>query len=334
MFKVTRALLCILIILAVMAGCTQDVPTSSTSTGGSSIKTEDITVGFSIKNMHSPFYIAVEQAMQDLAVEKGFEIISVNAGGDAAKQQSDIEDLVSRKVDILIVDSQDPEAIVAISKNVAANNIPMVLINTSVNPTATYVTLIQSDNMAIGRMVGDWAASNMRGEIKIGLLSGNPGNMVGYNRRSGFIQGLTERQLESSNHTNFSVLTQGWGNWSIEDGLSAAEDMLVAAPDINFIFAENDSMAMGAVTAIRNAGKEGQITVAGIDGMKDALKLVQDGAYGASGLNSPTELARMGVETALDYLAGNRDIPKLINTTPGLVHSGNVDQYYDPNSSF
>ena len=333
MFKITRTLLCVLIILTVIAGCTQTVPTSGTN-AGVSLKTEDITVGFSIKNMHSPYYIAVEQAMQDLAVEKGFKIISVNAGGDVAKQQADIEDLVSRKVDILIVDSQDPEAIVAISKNVAANNIPMVLINTSVNPTATYVTLIQSDNMAIGRMVGDWAGSNMRGEVKIGLLSGNPGNMVGYNRRHGFIQGLTERQLENSNRTNFSVLTQGWGSWSIEGGLSAAEDMLVAAPDINFIFAENDSMAMGAVTAIRNAGKEGQITVTGIDGMKDALKLIQDGTYGASGLNSPTELARMGVETALSYLAGNRDIPKLINTTPGLVDSGNVGQYYDPNSSF
>ena len=301
---------------------------------GSSDAAEKFTVGFSIKTMHSPYYIAVEQAMQDLAVEKGFNIISVNAGADVAKQQADIEDMIAKGVDVLIVDSQDPIAIIAISRNIAAAGIPLFLLNTTVDPSATYVTLIQSNNVAIGSLVGEWLGDNVSGEIRIGLLSGNPGNMVGYGRRSGFFQGLAETQLQRTNTTNYRVLTQGWGGWSAEGGLKAAEDMLVTAPDINVIFAENDSMALGAVTAIKNAGKEGKITVLGIDGQREALALIKQGTYGASGLNSPTELAKTGVETALSYLAGDRNKPSLIHTTPSVISAANVDQYYDPDKPF
>ena len=295
---------------------------------------EGLVIGFSIKTMHSPYYIAMEQTMQDLSVEYGFELISVNAGADMVKQQADIEDLIAKGVDLLIVDSQDPIAIIAISKNVAEAGIPLFLLNTTVDPSAVYVTLVQSNNMNIGSLVGEWVGDNVSGEIRIGLLSGNAGNMVGYGRRSGFFQGLAESQLIKTNTTNFRVLTQGWGGWSAEGGLAAAEDMLTAAPDINVVFAENDSMALGAVTAIKNAGKEGEITVVGIDGQREALELIKEGVYGATGLNSPIELARTTVDIALRYHAGERGFPSLIHTTPSVISAANVDQYYDPDIPF
>jgi len=301
---------------------------------GSSDAAEKFTVGFSIKTMHSPYYKAMEQTMQNLSKEKGFELISVNAGFDAAKQQADIENLIAKGVDVLIVDSQDPFAIIAISKNVATAGIPLFLLNTAVDPSAAYITLVQSDNVAIGSKVGEWIGDNVAGEVRIGLLSGNPGNMVGYERRSGFFQGLAEVQLIKANTTNFRVLTQGWGHWSVESGFAAAEDMLVAAPDINVIFAENDSMALGAVIAIRNAGKEGQIKVAGIDGQREALALIKEGAYSASGLDSPIELAKTTVDIALRYMAGERGFPALIHITPYVITAANVEQYYDPEVPF
>jgi len=299
-----------------------------------SASAEALTVGFSIKNMHSPYYIAVEQTMQDLSKEKGFDIISVNAGGDMVKQQADIEDLISRGVDVLIVDSQDPIAFIATSKIVTASGIPLFLMNTTVDPSAEYITLVQSNNETIGEMLGQWAGDNISGEIRIGLLSGNPGNPVGFGRRSGFFKGLAEAQLIRTNTTNFRVVTQGWGNWSAEAGLEAAEDMLVTAPDINVIFAENDSMAMGAITAIKNADKEGQITVIGVDGLSDALKLIIEGTYGATGLNSPFELARTTVDIALRYMDGERGFPSLIHTVPDVISSANVNEYYNPDVPF
>jgi len=323
MYKKVSVLLCVLMTMCLIAGV-----------AGNAAAEEKITVGFSIKTMHSPYYIAMEKTMQDLSKEKGFNLISVNAGADMVKQQADIEDLIARGVDVLIVDSQDPIGIIAVSRNVAAAGIPLFLLNTTVDPSAQYITLVQSNNVAIGSMVGEWIGNNVAGEIRIGLLSGNPGNMVGYGRRSGFFQGLAEAQLIKTNTTNFRVLTQGWGGWAAEGGLKAAEDMLVAAPDINVIFAENDSMALGAVTAVKNAGKEGKITIVGIDGQREALALIKEGTYGATGLNSPIELARTTVDIALRYLAGERGFPALVNTTPACVSRTNVNEYYNPDVPF
>jgi ribose transport system substrate-binding protein len=202
--------------------------------------------------------------------------------------------------------------------------------NATVDPASIFVTLIQSNNTGLGSAVGEWVADQMNEDIRIGLLAGNPGNMVGFARRTGFIMGLTERQLERFNSTNFLVRTMGWGNWSAELGMEAAEDMLVAAPDINVIFAENDGMAMGAIMAVRNAGRQGEVLVVGIDGMRDALEMIEEGVYGATGVNSPIELVRMSMRIMVDYMTGvNRNVPPLINTTPGMVHAGNVAVSWD-----
>lgn len=302
--------------------------------GAAAVRGDGLLVGFSIKHMNNPYMIAMEQTMQDLARDRGFDLISINANADPVKQQADVEDLIARGVDLLIVDMEHPIAAITISQIVAASGIPMFLLNTSVDPATQKVTLVQSNNALIGQMVGEWVGNTVSGEVRIGLLSGNPGNMVGLARRSGFIQGLAETQLMRFNSTNYRVLTQGWGGWSVEGGLTAAEDMLVAAPDINVIFAENDAKALGAITAVRNAGREGQILVVAVDGQREALVAIQEGTIHATGLNSPFELTRTVVDIALRYNSGERAFPSLVHTTPSVIHSGNVAQYFDPNLAF
>jgi len=302
--------------------------------GGAAARGDGLLVGFSIKHLNNPYMMAMYSTMQDLSRERGFDLISIDAGADPVKQQADIEDLIARGVDLLIVDSEHPNAAITISQIVAASGIPMFLLNTSVDPATQFVSLVQSDNARIGSLVGEWIGNNVTGEVRIGLLSGNPGNMVGLARRSGFIQGLAETQLMRFNSTNYRVLTQGWGAWSVEGGLTATEDMLVAAPDINVIFAENDAKALGAITAVRNAGREGQILIVGVDGQREALLAIQDGTLHATGLNSPFELTRTVVDIALRYMGGERGFPSLVHTTPSVIHSGNVAQYFDPNMAF
>ena len=291
---------------------------------------QDLVVGFSIKNMHNPYLIAMNRTMEEQRDALGFQLRTLNAGGDAAQQQMDVEDLIAGGVDVIVMDSQDPVAAIAISQYIASHNIPLFLMNATVDPQSIFVTLVQSNNVGLGTAVGEWVADQVSGDVRVGLLAGNPGNMVGYARRTGFITGLAERQLERFNSTNFLVRTMGWGNWSAEIGMEAAEDMLVAAPDINVIFAENDAMAMGAITAVRNAGREGDVLIVGVDGMRDALELIEEGVYGATGVNSPIELVRLTMGIVVDYMNGtNRSIPSLINTTPGMVHLGNVAQSWD-----
>jgi len=290
----------------------------------------DFMVGFAIKNQHNAYLIAMEATMQEQAANFGYELVVLNAGGDAAQQQEDVETLITMGADVIVMDSQDPVASIAISEYVAEHNIPLFFMNATPHSDCIRVTLVQSNNTLLGVGVGEWVADQINGDIKIGLLAGNTGNMTGYARRTGFITGLTERQLELNNSTNFIVRTMGWGNWSAEVALEAAEDMITAAPDINVIFAENDAMAFGAITAVRNAGLEGQVLIVGVDGQREALERIEAGEYGATGVNSPIELVRMAMQIMVDYMTGeNRNIPAIVNTTPGLVHAGNVSDSWD-----
>jgi ribose transport system substrate-binding protein len=281
--------------------------------------------------MHNPYLIAMNRTMDEMAEHFGYELITINAGGDATQQLMDVEDLIALGVDVIVMDAQDPVAAIAKGEMIANAGIPLFLLNASVDPATIFVTIVQSNNTGLGVAVGEWVADQMAGtDIRVGLLAGNPGNMTGYARRTGFIIGMAERQLELFNSTNFLVQTKGWGNWSAEIGMTSAEDMLVAAPDINVIFAENDAMAMGAITAVRNAGREGEVLIVGVDGMWDALELIEEGLYGATGVNSPIELVRMAMQIMVDYMTGvERNIPNIINTTPGLVHAGNVADSWD-----
>ena len=347
--RILALILAMVMVVGFLAACTDDTEEQATTAqGGDTTATApaavapaagehaviadvtDLVVGFSIKNMHNPYLIAMNATMEEQAEYFGYELITLNAGGDAVQQQMDVEDLIAMDVDVIVMDAQDPVATIAISEYIASHNIPLFLLNASVDPASIFVTIVQSNNTGLGSAVGEWVADQVDGDIRIGLLAGNPGNMTGFARRTGFIQGLTERQLERFNSTNFTVQTMGWGNWSAEVGMEAAEDMLVAAPDLNVIFAENDAMAMGVLTAVRNAGREGEVLVVGIDGMRDALELIEDGTYGATGVNSPIELVRMAMAIMVDYMTGvNRNIPSQIHTTPGMVYAGNVDESWD-----
>ena len=113
------------------------------------------------------------------------------------------------------------------------------------------------------------------------------------------------------------------------------EDILVAHPEINVLLTENDSMALGAMKAIQEAGKEEQIlVVAAADGQKEALELIKTGEYGATGLNDPALVARTAVDVGIRYLQGETNIPKITYTPPAVITRENVDQFYNPDADF
>src|SRR6201999_1000798 len=115
-------------------------------------------------------------------------------------------------------------------------------------------------------------------------------------RRLGVITGLMDGLLTDYGLADVDIVGQGWGQWTTDGGLKAMEDLLTAHPDINVVLGENDSMVLGARKALQAAGRlKGILLVAAADGQKEALQLIQQGEYGATGLNSPTILARMAV---------------------------------------
>lgn len=326
--------------------------------------TEQVVIGFSQYTLGAPYFVEIVAAAKEEAEARGAKFISIDAQDDINKQLADVEDLLARGIDVLILNAKDPVGAVPAVKAAYEAGVPVIEVDSSIDPSAPVVTTIQSNNDENGKLVGQWLAEQFNGaNIKAALISGAQGNPVGETRRCGVFAGVVfgqlkalgneismdeaseyaanvEEQLMSTGRAkieeaNFEIVSQGWGNWAHEGGLNAMEDILVANPDINVLITENDSMALGALEAIKAANKEGQILiVAAADGQKEALELIKEGKYGATGMNNPTVIGKTAVDVAYQILDGKTDWPEIYYTPPVAITKENVEQYYDPNSGF
>lgn len=297
---------------------------------------DKIKVGISMKVLNAPYFAAAMESAKARATELGEDVIVADAQGKMQKQISDVEDLVTRGIKVLIIDPADPKALVNAVNAATAAGVKVVVIDSSLDPKANYLTLVQSSNRENGSLVGQWVVDTMGDKpLKIALISGEKGNPVGKERRDGVLEGIMEAQLAKTGKVNVQVVGQGWGNWSDEGGLKAMEDLLVANKDINMVLGENDSMVLGARRAIESANRQGITLVAAADGQKEALALIKDGKYGATALNDPALVARTAVDIGVKAAAGQAvNVPKISYTPSAVIDKSNVDKFYNPKAIF
>jgi ribose transport system substrate-binding protein len=297
----------------------------------------DCKIGVAMYTLSAPYFAAQQAAAIDQGKKAGCEVTTSDGQNDMGKQISDVEDMVAKGVNLLILNPRDPEGLVGAANAATKAGVKVVVMDSSINTKADIITQVRSSNDQNGFLVGQWLAKKMQGKpVKIILLSGSQGNEVGRDRRLGVFRGLVEGQLVNDGKASFEVLGQGWGNWATEDGLKAAEDLLQAHPDVTVLLAENDSMALGGMKALQAAGKTDVLVLAAADGQKEALALIKDGKYGATGLNDPDLVARTAVDIGLKALKGDlpADFPKLNLTTPAVITQENVDKFYRKDAVF
>lgn len=298
----------------------------------------DCKIGISMKTLDAPYFAAQDVSAKKRAEEIGCTVIASDAQNDLNKQVSDVEDMVAQGIGALIINPRDSQGLVPAVNAATAAGVKVFVIDSTLDPSADFVTLVQSSNMQNGMLVGGWIADNTKGkDLKIALLSGDQGNEVGQERRLGVLAGLLEGQLRNGGSAKFEVVGQGWGLWNNEGGLKAMEDILTAHPDVNVVLGENDSMVLGARKALEAANKlDDVLLVAAADGQKEALEMIKDGKYGATGLNDPALVAATAVDLAKKAIDEElpASTPKITYTTPVAITKGNVEQYYKPDAVF
>ncbi|WP_163536331.1 substrate-binding domain-containing protein [Gracilibacillus sp. YIM 98692] len=317
---------------------------------------EQIDIGFAIKTQDSPYFVSLVEQIEQLGEAEGWNVDVLDANGDTTKESNNISTFISQGKDLIFVDAIEPSAVVSSIDRAAEAGIPVINLDSGVDEEANDVTTVYSDNEQNGRLVGlEYAEKMSDEEIKAIILSGAKGNVAGKERRTGLFTGIIEGktgiseeeaweealafddELLSSGQAkheeaNFSVVGQGWGNWTEELGLSEAEDLITANQDLTTVLGENDQMVFGAITALENAGIEGVDMVAAADGAHEAFDLIKEGEYFATGLNSPTLVAEKGVEIAKEILVDGEDpkgYPEVTLTEPAAITEENVDEYYD-----
>ena len=293
-------------------------------------------IGFSNRTLNGAFFNGLTEYMKIYAKKNGYEIITTDATGNMNKQISDVEDMFSQGIDILVLNPQDPAAGVNIAKKAAAKKIPVIDLDSDISLDAPVLTRVMANNAVNNKMLGEYTVK-MFGDKPINavLISGNQGSLVGASRRDNYMAGVMEEQLRLYGHTNFTVLMQGWGNWDQQGGLKAMEDALVAHGDkINLVYSEMDDMALGAIRALKAAGKLKNVTVVAHDGYKKGLESIKAGELKATASNNPKALAEKVMEVIKEYKAGKTKFPEYEFITPILITKDTVDKYYDKDSIY
>jgi len=289
----------------------------------------ELTIGIVTLQMRAPYFIGMVRAIEAAAAEYGnIRTIVADAEGDVAAVDAAIEDLIAQRVDGLIMNISPIETLPGPMEAINEAGIPVVLVNRRFRGTG-YDSWVGVDNQSTGAGIGEVIVDTMRGRGNLLMIRGGPeDNTIGNARRDGVLS-----QVEP---TNIEVLFgPEFGGWTEDGGFSLMEDMLAKHPEIDAVFAENDSMALGALKAITDAGRADDIKIFGFDGQRAALQLISEGTnFIATGLNSPTLIGQMGFNHLMAVIAGAERINIDTVFPVTVITQDNVMQYYNPESVF
>ena len=249
-------------------------------------------IGFSVSTLNNPFFVTLTEGARKAATENNVELVVVDAGDDAAKQTSDIEDLVSRNVGVLIVNPVDSDAVAPAVKSAMSQGIKVIAVDRGVNGVDVDCQ-IASDNVAGARMATEYLMDLVGEGAKVAELQGVPGASATIDRGAGFHQ-VADQSLQ--------VAASQTANFNRAEGMTVMENILQSDGTIKGVFAHNDEMALGAVEAVAASGKD--IKIVGFDATDDAQKAVKDGKMAATVAQKPDKMGETAIGTAVKILAG------------------------------
>ena len=295
-----------------LAGCT--VPGQGGATAQAVAK-GSIKIGYSGATQQSPFYVALGDAAQAQAAARGEKYYSADANGDVTKQNNDVQDLITRGINVLIIDPVDPTGITPALAAAKAAGIKVVTVDRPVTTGA--VSFVGRDNKAMGKLVGQQAVKSLgTAGGKIIEIQGDAGGAVAKDRGDGFAEGVASQ-------SNISVVAGPYCNYVRSQAVTAMQNLLQANPDVKAVYAENDDMAMGALQVLQENNRT-DVKVFGIDGLMQAVKSISTGdQYVATASNDPKTEGSLAVDTAITVAQG-KSVPTFVDAGTGLVTKSNA----------
>ena len=317
----------VLVLVFVLVAC-GPAKSANTVAGPKAIK-----IGMANFSQCCPYFIGMNKAViAEAGLYSNVTVISTNADGDATKFQADIEDLISQKVDGIIVSGAWLEQAPAAMDAVKAANVPTVLVDRLFTEGAagSYTAYIGPDNLTIGVQDGTYIATRLNGKGVVAEIRGGPAdNSIGLNRSNGCNSVL-------SKYPGITVVVApDFGSWSADGGIKLMENLLAANPKIDAVFCENDSMCEGAQTAIKDANRSSEMFLVGVDGEAAALTAIAANTnYAATGLNNSDTIGRAAFHHLMAILYGAVPAVKDTFLASPLITIENVIKFQNPDGTF
>lgn len=245
------------------------------------------TIALAISTLDNPFFVTLKEGAEKKAKELGYNLVVLDSQNDPAKELSNVEDVTVRGAKVLLINPTDSEAVGTAVAVANKKNIPVITLDRGANK-GNVVSHIASDNVAGGKMAGDFIAEKVGKNAKVIQLEGIAGTSAARERGEGFKQAVEANQFE--------LLASQPADFDRTKGLNVMENLLASHGSAKAVFAQNDEMALGALRAIRASGKN--ILVVGFDGTDDAVKAVNGGQLAATIAQQPDKIGELGVEAA------------------------------------
>ena len=257
-----------------------------------------------------------------MAEANGYELLVMAppSEDDYATQMSMMEDMITRGVSAICVCGINLDALIPGIKKANEADIPVVMFNTITEIEGADVYAYSGYNQYNGgAKIADWVNEQTGGEAKVAIIEGLPSDYT-TQRMGGFVDRVAEA------YPNIEVVASQPGDWVRETGMNAAMDMLQAHPEITVIYGLSDEMALGAVQACKQNGRE-DIIVVGLDGNPNAFESVKAGELTATLDCGPVAIGANAVLAAVDAINGVEREEKVIEAETTVVDITLVDEY-------
>ena len=336
--RTTGAVLALLAVGAVTAGCAGDDGSAEASADavaaavrspGSSGELVGITLV--LKNTSNPFFVSMGDSATAEAGALGVDltVVAGTEDGDTATQITAIEDAIERgDAGILITPSGD--AVVPALRAARDAGLYTIALDTPPEPADAVDITFATDNLAAGRLIGEWTAATLAGEPAVVAmldLFDDQVISVDYLRDQGFLQGMGivdeldrsgnggEARAGSYDGGDYEIACHEATQGSQDGGRTAMEACLGARGDVNVVYTINEPAAQGARDALEAAGLADDVLLVSVDGGCDpGIRLVGDGVIGATSQQYPGRMATLGMEAVVELVRGGEPPA----TTPGL----------------
>jgi simple sugar transport system substrate-binding protein len=239
------------------------------------------------------------------------------SGTDDEGEIAIIENMIVQGVKAIAITPTSPNVQSALDKAVQAG-IKVVLIDNDIPGWSGKSSVVATDNLAGGKLAGTWLSQHVPAGSKIGVLQGRLGNPSLDDRVKG---------LKATLGSAISVVAEPATDCDQTKGLNAAQDMLTAHPDISAIYGACGPPIIGALQAIKAAGKQpGSIVVVGFDASPDEITAIKAGDEAGSVAQFPAKMGSLGIDTAVKAAKGE-SVPSSVDTGTAMVTKDNVAQF-------
>lgn len=302
--KFTVVALCVPALIS-LAGCGSNQSEGQPAASGGNAKTDTLHVALVMKSLANEFFSTMADGAKShqQTHSEEYELIAngIKDERDLARQVSLVEEMIARRVDAIVIAPADSKALVPVCKRAQDAGIVVVNIDNKLDDeilaeVGATIPFVGPDNRLGTKIVGEYLAGQLAAGEKVAILEGVRTAFNAQQRRLGF---------EDAMHAaNIEIVDSQSAQWEMGQANTLASAMLGEHPEIKALLCSNDSMALGALAAVKAAGREADVKIVGFDNISAVRQAIREGSILATADQHGDQLAVYGIELALQIVAG------------------------------